>query len=314
MSTLGELRELSDYQKIILDAAEKAGDILVKYFKQGHHVKTEFKANRHQLLTKADTESQDLIESTLKVSMKAMGHSEDEVGFIGEESLYEPARYTFIIDPIDGTTNFAYGMNHFCISIALYKDSQPFVGCVYAPMYKTVYIAEEGKGAYKMVMSADMFSDDGASMADRAEASGAENEEATNGDRQATSPLVPLHIDHTPLSDSIFLTEPSYRPEEMRQRIKMLDTVQPEVQSIRMLGSAALDFCMLADGQAQIALGGAHMWDFAAVDIIVRQAGGATAQWDGKPYKIDLRDYMQRHHIIASHPDILPRIVELIQA
>jgi myo-inositol-1(or 4)-monophosphatase len=277
------MNELTEYQKIILEAAEKAGDVLVGYFKQGHHVVAQFKANRHQLLTKADTESQDIIESTLRKSMKTMGHSDDEIGFIGEESLHKPSQYTFIIDPIDGTTNFAYGMNHFCISIALYKDEKPFVGCVYIPLTKIAYIAQEGKGAYKI-------------------------------DRSATSPLQTLHVDHTPLPDSIFLTEPSYRSEEMYHRIELLKIIQPQVQSIRMLGSAALDFCMITDGQAELALGGAHMWDFAAVDIIVRAAGGATADWAGNPFKIDLNLYMKRHHIIACHPQNLQEFSTLVKS
>lgn len=269
----------NEYQTIILEAAKKAGEIHKKYFRTDHfHVTA--KDNRQRLLTEADTESQKLIRDYLHGQMLELGHREGEIGFIGEEELYQPAEYTFIIDPIDGTTNFAYGFDYFSVSIALYKDHKPLIGCIYAPIYDTTYVAIEGQGAEKI-------------------------------ERQTTTPL---HIHETSLSDSLFALPETSVVAERHWRFMIHERMQAVLQASRNFGSTALDFCLLADNRFHVVANGAQSWDFAAADIIVRAAGGITVDWDGNPFIIDTDHYKQRHYLLASHPAHIQQFVEIIQS
>lgn len=275
----------SPYQEVLLTAAKAAGKIHLKYFRKGD-LHPQFKENHHQLVLATDTESQSAIQASLLSEMQALDHNPDEIGFVGEESgLNKPAKFTFIIDPLDGTTNFAFGLDYFCTSIALYKDSQPLAGCTYRATSDTACIAEVGQGARRI-----------------------------DGLMNSESPKeVNLNINHTPLSDSLFATPASYNPEESQRRFRILELMHPLVQNIRIMGATAVDFSLLADNQLQLSVGGAYAWDFAAIDIIVREAGGITTDWEGNPFVINLNEYKKRLHILGCHPQNYEEFIALIR-
>jgi len=104
-------------------AARAAGEIILSYFHKESHITR--KTSHQNLVTEADTSSQAIIKKIITDSLEKRGMSENEIGFIGEENLKTVGtKHSFIIDPLDGTNNFASGLDYFCISIAHVVDGQ----------------------------------------------------------------------------------------------------------------------------------------------------------------------------------------------
>ncbi len=173
-----------------------------------------------------------------------------EAQFIGEEQSTRPTvngGWCFIIDPIDGTANFAHDYRHSCISVALVKDDTPVIGVVYNPYMDELFYAEKGSGAF------------------------------LNG--------LPIQVSGLPLSDSIiaFGTSP-YDLEYKRDTFALAEKVFDKSLDIRRTGSAALDLCYTAcgrvDGFFELIL---RPWDFAAGSVILTEAGGVITTMDGDP-------------------------------
>lgn len=173
--------------------------------------------------------------------------------FLSEEDEEEKtvgAGYTFIIDPIDGTSNFICGYGHSAISVALALDGEVILGVVYNPYRDEMCWAEKGKGAYlngrKLVM------------VDRPLEKGV-----------AACGTAPYHLD---LTDKTF--------ETMKQ-------VFLNSMDIRRVGSAALDLCYTAANRNVLFFEWVlSPWDYAAASLIVTEAGGEFSQMDGSPVRI----------------------------
>lgn len=129
-------------QKFIEKTIKQAGGIAKKYFLNG--VKHTIKSSPSDVVTIADT----FVESFLikKILKKFPNH-----GIIGEElgEINSQAEYVWVIDPIDGTRNFAKGIPFWCVMIGLEKKGRPWIGAIYDPLNKDFYYAEVGKGAFK---------------------------------------------------------------------------------------------------------------------------------------------------------------------
>ena len=122
-------------------AALQAGDLLKKRFRTDLEVREKSPAN---LVTDLDIQSEKLILASLKSAFPEIPALSEEADFITEEQQSE----RWIIDPLDGTTNFAHGYPFFAVSIALEKDNQLVLGVVYAPILNQLFTAELGLGAY----------------------------------------------------------------------------------------------------------------------------------------------------------------------
>lgn len=174
---------------------------------------------------------------------------------LGEEGGGAPSAttYRWIIDPIDGTTNFAHGVALFCVSIALEIDGRVEIGVVYDPMAEELFVAERGQGATR------------------------------NG--------VPMRVSSpAALLDSLLVTGFPYTVRERRQRqVEVFEAFLASARAVRRLGSAALDLSYVAAGrfdgfwEEQL-----HVWDIAAGVLLVEEAGGRVSRYDGSP--IDLFD------------------------
>jgi myo-inositol-1(or 4)-monophosphatase len=125
---------------IAVKAAKEAGKIHKRYFRS--EVRKETKSSSFDLVTSADIESEERIVSVIKEGFP-------EHNFLAEEGKYEktPSEYTWIIDPLDGTNNFAYGFPIFCSSIALARGNEVVAGVVYDVMHDELFSAEKGNGA-----------------------------------------------------------------------------------------------------------------------------------------------------------------------
>ena len=174
-----------------------------------------------------------------------------EAGFMGEESMHAEdwARYEwlFIVDPIDGTTNFVQGFANSCVSVALLRRGQVEYGLVYNPYVDELYLAQRGQGAY------------------------------LNGER--------LSCGDRPLSHSLLIFGSAlYYPDEQKKTLEIFNAAYPVVQDVRRFGSAALDLCYIAAGRAGVFFEARLCpWDYAAGSLIASEAGATVSALDGAP-------------------------------
>lgn len=189
-------------------------------------------------------------------------------GFLAEESdeiVGEDNSNRWIIDPLDGTTNFLHGLPHFAISIGLERDGKPYAGVVYAPIADELFWAEAGQGAYLNK--------------ERLRVSGRRN------------------MDECLIATGMPFKGRASHPEYPA----MLDAVWNETAGIRRFGAAALDLAYVAagryDGFFEFAL---SPWDIAAGIIIVREAGGMVSEIDGRAGMMESGDVLASNGQIHS--------------
>ncbi len=224
-----------------LGAARGASDILLKYYGKARVVK---KKGEIDLLTQADTASEKIIVQTL-------GSAFPDHAILAEEGSGVEANSpcTWIVDPLDGTTNYAHGLPLFSISIALAIEGKTVFGLVLNPVTRELFMASEGQGA------------------------------TLNGRSISVSRA-------TDLSDSLVVTGFPYGLKSMMDELmERFSRVLPQVQGVRRLGSAALDLCYVAcgrfDGFWEQNLA---PWDTAAGECIVREAGGVVTDFSKAPF------------------------------
>ena len=167
-------------------------------------------------------------------------------GFICEEEDFQDIEEAvWIIDPIDGTANYARGTADCCISVALVRGGVPELGVVYSPGRDELYAAEKGKGA------------------------------TCNGS--------PIHVSDRPFADGIFYTAMStYRKEYAKTCSDIIYDIYMQCNDVRRLGSAAIELCLLAAGVMELYFEmRLQPWDYAAAMLILQEAGGCIATLDG---------------------------------
>ena len=153
---------------------------------------------------------------------------------------------TWVVDPLDGTTNFLHGIPHFAVSIGLVRDGIPYAGVIYEPIHDELYWAEKGSGAF------------------------------LNGRRLRVS-------GRNYMNESIFSTGiPFLGAKDHPQFLKELEAVMAVSAGVRRFGSAALDLAYVAagryDGYWETGL---KSWDIAAGIVLVREAGGLVSEIEG---------------------------------
>jgi myo-inositol-1(or 4)-monophosphatase len=227
-----------------IDAALHAGDLLRKGF--GTKFSISNKEGRHNLVTEYDTKSEKTIIDFLKSSFPDSYFLAEESGSTGSKT-----GLLWIIDPLDGTVNFAHGLPNFCVSIAAQFEGEVVSGIVYQPLTQELFVAEKGKGA------------------------------TLNGER--------IHVSKVQeLTSSILSTGFPYNLSQnpfhcIEHFIDILKMGIP----IRRLGSAAIDLAYTAagrlDGFFEVGL---QPWDIAAGKLLVEEAGGRVTSWNGKSLDI----------------------------
>ncbi len=219
------------YEKIC-NIAKEAGKIILSA--NADNCRVEQKEGRQNFVTEYDLRVQKFVFEQLKEVCPS-------ADFLGEEDEGEhrfTSEYLFIVDPIDGTTNFMQGFNHSCVSIALLKNGKAYIGAVYNPYLDELFSAEAGKGAF------------------------------LNGK--------PIHVSDRDLHDgmALFGTSP-YRAENTDITFATVRKVFDLTRDIRRSGSAALDICYIAAGRCELYFEmGLCPWDFAAAALILTEAGG----------------------------------------
>lgn len=180
--------------------------------------------------------------------VKALHHLLPEAGFIAEEgtSAKKGEKYNWIIDPIDGTTNYLHGIPTFAISVALKADDQIILGVVYELGQKEMFSAELGKGAF------------------------------LNGKKIRVSPA-------NKMEDALFATGfPYYDFGRMEEFNELLNYFFKNTRGVRRLGSAATDLAYVACGRfSGFFEYGLSPWDVAAGALLVQEAGGMVSDFSG---------------------------------
>jgi myo-inositol-1(or 4)-monophosphatase len=256
---------LEDYLQTAEQAARSGGAILTAM--QGG-ISTRSKG-RNDLVTEADVASQQAIRTVLLTRFP-------DHDFLGEESEgalqrladsgdhpTDNAPLRWIVDPLDGTTNYVHGLPNYAVSVALERAGKVLVGVVYDPVSGDCYRAARGLGA---------------------EVNGRRLE--VSGCRQMSEALI------------AFSFAPVVRPDSVE--IRQFLAVMQACQSIRRLGSAALNLCYVAAGRLDgYVTGCVKAWDIAAGMLIVREAGGSITGIEGQV--MDLRS----PHLLCAATDVL---------
>ncbi len=232
-----------NFKKIALKAALEAGDILRRNFGKSHKIGHKGEID---LVTEIDIRSEQRIIKILKKEFPDHDILTEE-----EKGWDSGSEYKWIIDPLDGTTNYAHGFPCFSVSIALEKMGKVILGVIYDPLKEELFIAEKGRGAY------------------------------LNRKRISVSKTKRL-------SDALLATGFAYdvrvSPEN---NLDHFSNFTLSAQGVRRAGSAALDLCYVAsgrfDGFWEMKL---KPWDVAAGSLIVKEAGGKVTDFKGGVFNI----------------------------
>jgi len=225
--------------------AKVAGSIIRDGF--GKNLEIEFKTNESNLVTHIDKKSEQTIIEF--IDKKYPAH-----GILGEENgaFKQGAEYTWVIDPLDGTTNFAHGLPIFSVSIGVQKNGETVAGVIYDVMQDKLYSAEKGSGAF------------------------------CNGVKIGVN-------DNDKIQRSLLVTGFPYDiVDNPHNALDIFVHLVKASRGMRRLGSAAIDMCYVArgvfDGFFEVNL---HPWDICAGMLIVEEAGGINTDFSGNP--IDIR-------------------------
>lgn len=234
---------------VMARAAERAGRALIRDFGEVEQLQVSRKGPS-DFVSNADIKAERIVRQELQ-------KARPNFGFVMEESGRhegEDQHHFWIVDPLDGTTNFLHGLPHFCVSIGLTRDGDIIAGVIYDPVKDELFWAEKNAGAYlnhtRLRVSARN------QLADALLATG-----------------IPfgLHKD-TPIGVTF---------------MSQLDAVMERIAGVRRLGSAALDLAYVAAGRYDgYWENGLNPWDVAAGVVIVREAGGFVTEITGERYEL----------------------------
>lgn len=257
------------YLNIAVKAARSAGRLIVRNFENADTVQVSEK-NKDDLVTNIDRECQRTIAETIL-------HFYPDDRITGEENSANTANTDsereWIVDPIDGTTNFVKGIPHVAVSIAVKFKGETVAGCVYDPILDELFTAEKGSGAQL-------------------------------NDRK-------IHVSNRQSLNGTIIAV-SY-PHRKRQYIdeyrSMMNRAFDKCADLRRMGTASLDLAYVAagrlDGYFEACL---YPWDFAAGELIVREAGGFVTDFSGKNDA-----YYENGSIVCGSPHVHRALLECIR-
>lgn len=263
------------YTAVAINAASKAGEWIKSRLGTVEHLST--KQSAQDLVTEVDKGAEQMIRRLI------LTHFPDHA-ILGEEGV-EPGReaaaaalkaaqeeeFLWIIDPVDGTTNFVHGFPYYSVSIALAHQGEVIVGVIYDPSRDEMFVAEKGKGAY------------------------------VHGTRMTVSEEREL------ASSLVAIGTPPDREFALPVNMRAIQALAPQVRSLRAGGSAALHLAYVAAGRLSAYTEvGLSPWDVAAGALLVHEAGGSMSDTVGKSYDLTVRHIVASNkHIHAELLDVL---------
>jgi myo-inositol-1(or 4)-monophosphatase len=229
-----------------LSAAKEAGEMLRKGFGWQHSIRYKGEVD---LVTEVDEQAEQVIRESLLGAFPAYGMLAEEGGALEGE---KDARW--IVDPLDGTTNYAHGLPIFCVSIALESSGEVVLGLVHDPIREETYVAERGGGA-------------------------------TLNDE-------PIRVSDTgELIQALIATGFPYDRPKMPEALEHFGRFAAITRGMRRLGSTALDLCYVAAGRLDgYYERGIWAWDLAAGSLILEEAGGKVTDYRGSILNLEGRE------------------------
>lgn len=254
----------SKHLQIAIRAVQAAGKVIQEGFYSSININIK---SDQSLVTEYDHRAEQAMIDILK--------SETPHSILSEEtgSLDKPGEYQWIMDPIDGTSNFTRGLEICTVSLALFEEGQPRIGVIGDPLRNDIYYAERGSGAYCNDQPIHVSTAD-----------------------DARKSLIILECGH-PVKDRQLMSR-------VWHRLAHFD--------VRQLGSTAYELCSVACGKTDAFIcAGDQIWDYAAGMLIVTEAGGRFCDWRGNPWQQD-NPYIYASNKQID-PFILPGIEDLQQ-
>ena len=246
---------LEKIEKVAIHAAKEAGKILASFL---GHIKDISEKKQAGLVTEADKKSEEKIISIIKKHFP--GHA-----ILAEESGLHKESHAFkwIIDPLDGTTNYTHQIPFFCTSIGIEQAGKIVVGVIFDPIHEELYTVIKGKGAYK------------------------------NGRKLSVSRTQKL-------GECLIATGFSYqRGKELEHSLSILKPFMELTQGIRRCGSAVWDICQVAEGHFDgFWEKGLSPWDVAAGVLLLEEAGGKISKYDGTSATVYDREIIASNGLI----------------
>ena len=224
--------------EVCVDAARQAGALVRSRFLTEKEIS--FKG-RADIVTDVDLASEKIILGILTSEFPQFSILAEE-----SEPVTNDSAYTWVVDPIDGTRNFAEGIPHFCLVVALAKGNQMVVGVIFDPLKDEMFTAEQGKGAF------------------------------LNGERIKVS-------ERQEVPDSILGFDLGYVDQKAGLALDMIRSLWPNILGMRLMGSSALGLAYAACGRLDIYFHH-HLspWDIASGLLLVQESGGNVVDKQGE--------------------------------
>ncbi len=287
-STRGKTLSPADLEAVALEVAREAA-VLIRRRRgeladeHGHVGVVGTKTSEVDPVTEVDQASEKLITEQLLQRVPGSRVLGEESGLSSEDSA--PGEVLWIVDPIDGTVNFLYGVPAYAVSIAAVVNGQPVAGVVVDVTGQVAYVAHAGGPARRLKDIADKA----AAVTLRVEP--AEQEAAPGG----------------ALGKALVATGFSYVAEDRRRQAERLTRLLPKVRDIRRIGSAALDLCRVASGEVDAYFEhGLGPWDHAAGCLIAARAGAISVAPD---YDVTKEE---KALVLAVKPGVAAELAELL--
>ena len=250
----------SEFLDAAIEAAQRAGALLMSMLPETRDSKeVSFKRNTADLVTRADRMAEDLITGFLRQRFP-------DHGILAEEGTKVSGEYRWVIDPLDGTTNFAHGLHMFAVSIALERRGEVIAGAVYHPPMDEMFVAERDDGAY-----------------------------LRRGREQQRLEVSEIKT----VAEAVVATGLPYDIRETGRNIAHTGTLMRTAIEVRVLGAAALHLAYVAAGRLEAFWEpGLNPWDIAAGALLVKEAGGRITDMRGGIFHLECRDVLASNSLV----------------
>jgi len=221
-----------------ISGAKTAGKVLGDNFLSKKNMSLKDKSS---IVTEMDLKAEKIILDMIKSNFPDHDILSEEAGLIGDNT----AKYTWVIDPIDGTTNYYYGMNPYRVGICLLEDKRPILNVLYNPTKDELYVAQKGEGAFL-------------------------------NDKKITV------SGNTDLNNSVIMTHLSSRKEARTKTLSVLDNIFSKSMHMRLFGSSLASLSYIANGKFDVYFSvSLKPWDILPGALLIEEAGGKVTDIKG---------------------------------